>query len=134
MSTQRVINYLLNFVLQKLLKMLNSKGVAYKAGKADMSDDEDQEVEDKKEGAASTPSHGVLPPKDFMDFDDIKSDGTASFLNSVKDQHDDELEDASKKSEPMDDSNFVTPTDKKKTAMLGTRHQRLSTETPLKYP
>jgi hypothetical protein len=99
--------------------MLNAKGVAYRAGKADMSDDEDQEVEDKKEGAASTPSHGVLPPKDFMDFDDIKSDGTASFLNSVKDQHDDELEDASKKSEPMDDSNFVTPTDKKKTANAG---------------
>ncbi|XP_051196693.2 uncharacterized protein [Lolium perenne] len=104
---------------QKVLKMLNAKGVAYRAGKADMSDDEDQEVEDKKEGAASTPSHGGLPPKDFMDNDDIKSDGTASFLNSVKDQHDDELEDASKKSEPMDDSNFVTPTDKKKTANAG---------------
>ncbi|XP_071683854.1 uncharacterized protein [Lolium perenne] len=104
---------------QKVLKMLNAKGVAYRAGKADMSDDEDQEVEDKKEGAASTPSHGVLPPKDFMDNDEIKSDGTASFLNSVKDQHDDELEDASKKSEPMDDSNFVTPTDKKKTANAG---------------
>ncbi|XP_071681738.1 uncharacterized protein [Lolium perenne] len=103
----------------KVLKMLNAKGVAYRAGKADMSDDEDQEVEDKKEGAASTPSHGGLPPKDFMDNDDIKSDGTASFLNSVKDQHDDELEDASKKSEPMDDSNFVTPTDKKKTANAG---------------
>ncbi|XP_071678267.1 uncharacterized protein [Lolium perenne] len=98
---------------QKVLKMLNAKGVAYRAGKADMFDDEDQEVEDKKEGAASTPSHGGLPPKDFMDNDDIKSDGTASFLNSVKDQHDDELEDASKKSEPMDDLNFVTPTDKK---------------------
>ncbi|XP_071676765.1 uncharacterized protein [Lolium perenne] len=106
---------------QKVLKMLNAKGVAYRAGKADMSADEDQEVEDKKEGAASTPSHGVLPPKDFMDFDDIKSDGTASFLNSVKDQHDDELEDASKKSEPMDDSNFVTPTDKKKTANAGSK-------------
>ncbi|XP_071674371.1 uncharacterized protein [Lolium perenne] len=104
---------------QKVLKMLNAKGVAYRAGKADMSDDEDQEEEDKKEGAASTPSHGGLPPKDFMDVDNIKSDGTASFLNSVKDQHDDELEDASKKSEPMDDSNFVTPTDKKKTANAG---------------
>ncbi|KAM0888815.1 hypothetical protein ACQ4PT_028110 [Festuca glaucescens] len=104
---------------QKLLKMLNAKGVAYRAGKTDMSDDEDQEEEDKKEGVASTPSHGGLPPKDFMDFDDIKLDGTASWLNSIKDQQDDELEDASKKSEPVDDSNFVTPTDKKKTANAG---------------
>jgi hypothetical protein len=96
--------------------MLNSKGVAYRAGKADMSDDEDQEEEAKKEGVASTPSHGGLPPKDFMDIDVTKSDGSASWLNSVKDQQDDELDDASKKSEPVEDSNFMTPTDKKKTA------------------
>nr|XP_051221470.1 uncharacterized protein LOC127339690 [Lolium perenne] len=91
---------------EKVLKMLNAKGVAYREGKADMSDDEDQEVEDKKEGAASTPSHGGLPPKDFMDNDDIKSDGTASFLNSVKDQHDDELEDANA-SEEFDSLNTI---------------------------
>ncbi|KAM0848359.1 hypothetical protein ACQ4PT_054428 [Festuca glaucescens] len=100
---------------QKLLKMLNAKGVVYRAGKADMSDDEDQEEEEKKEGVASTPSHG-LPPKDFMDCDDIiKSDGIVSWLNSGKGQQDDESDDASKKTEPVDDSNFVTPTDKKKT-------------------
>nr|XP_051221429.1 uncharacterized protein LOC127339646 [Lolium perenne] len=104
---------------QKLLKMLNSKGVAYRAGKADMSDDDDQEEEAKKEGVASTPSHGGLPPKDFMDIDVPKSDGSASWLNSIKDKHDDELDDASKKSEPVEDSNFVTPTDKKKTASAG---------------
>ena len=39
--------------------MLNAKGVAYRAGKADMSNDEDKEEEDKKEGVASTPSHGL---------------------------------------------------------------------------
>ncbi|KAM0872078.1 hypothetical protein ACQ4PT_038955 [Festuca glaucescens] len=100
---------------QKLLKIFNTKGVVYRAGKADMSDDEDQEEEDKKEGVASTPSHG-LPPKDFMDCDDIiKSDGIASWLNSGKGQQDDESDDASNKTEPVDDSNFVTPTDKKKT-------------------
>ncbi|KAM0822315.1 hypothetical protein ACQ4PT_071579 [Festuca glaucescens] len=100
---------------QKLLKMLNAKGAVYRAGKADMYDDEDQEDVDKKEGVASTPSHG-LPPKYFMDCDDIiKSDGIASWLNSGKGQQDDESDDASKKTEPIDDSKFVTPTDKKKT-------------------
>ncbi|XP_051217471.1 uncharacterized protein [Lolium perenne] len=117
-SISKHVDKIADLSAQKVLKTLNAKGVAYRAGKADMFDDEDQEEEDKK-GVTSTPSHGGLPPKDFMDFDDIKSDGTASFLNSVKGQHDDELEDASKKSEPMDDSNFVTPTDKKKTANAG---------------
>ncbi|KAM0931303.1 hypothetical protein ACQ4PT_000366 [Festuca glaucescens] len=114
---------------QKLLKMLNAKGVVYRAGKADMSDDEDQEEEDKKEGVASTPSHG-LPPKDFMDFDGIiKSDGIASWLNSGKGQQDDESDDASKKTEPVDDSNFVTPTDKKKT----THGANVGYTTPVKH-
>ncbi|KAM0846135.1 hypothetical protein ACQ4PT_055871 [Festuca glaucescens] len=100
---------------QKLLKMLNAKGSVYRAGKADISDDEDPEEVDKKEGVASTPSHG-LPPKDFMDCDNIiKSDDTASWLNSGKGQRDDESNNASKKTEPVDDSNFVTPMDKKKT-------------------
>ncbi|KAM0919194.1 hypothetical protein ACQ4PT_008365 [Festuca glaucescens] len=114
---------------QKLLKMLNAKGAVYMAGKADMSDDEDQEEVDKKEGVASTPSHG-LPPKDFMDCDDIiKSDGIASWLNSGKGQQDDESYDASKKTKPVDDSNFVTPTDKKKT----TNGANAGYTTPVKY-
>ncbi|KAM0829409.1 hypothetical protein ACQ4PT_066883 [Festuca glaucescens] len=64
---------------QKFLKMLNAKGVVYRAGKDDMSDNEEEEV-DKKEGVASTPSHG-LQPKDFMDCDIIKSDDIDSWLN-----------------------------------------------------
>ncbi|KAM0840894.1 hypothetical protein ACQ4PT_059351 [Festuca glaucescens] len=80
---------------QKFLKMVNAKGVVYRAGKADMSDDKDQEEVDKKEGVASTHSHG-LPPKDFIDCDIIKSDDIESWLNSGKGQQDDESDDANK--------------------------------------
>ena len=80
--------------------MFNARGVVYRPGN-NMSDNEAEDGVDKKEGMASTPSHG-LPPKDFQDVDPVQADsnGTGSTTS---------------------ESNFETPTaEKKKTSKDGT--------------
>ncbi|KAM0879633.1 hypothetical protein ACQ4PT_034113 [Festuca glaucescens] len=116
---------------KKVLKMLNTTGAMYKPSTDNMSNNNDQKEKHKKEGMASTRNHG-LKPKDFMDTDDLISSREASRSGEDKGlDHDSSSEEASLpgtarvdsfvglvKKEPVDDTNFVTPTEKK--AMDGT--------------
>ena len=92
--------------------MLNTKGVVYRPDKDNMSDNNDEE-DGKKEGMASTPSH-FFEPKDFQDRDALESEVSESWMDSGKGSDDNE-------------SNFVTPSEKKK--MCGTGAQN---PTPVK--
>ncbi|CAM0903297.1 unnamed protein product [Alopecurus aequalis] len=88
---------------QKLLTLLNTKGVVYRHDKDNMSDNNEDHDVDKKEGIASTPSHG-LQPKDFQDCS-VDSEVSESSMDAGKSADDHE-------------SKFVTPLEKKK--MYGT--------------
>ncbi|KAM0874432.1 hypothetical protein ACQ4PT_037420 [Festuca glaucescens] len=114
---------------QKVMKMLNTMGVVYMPSRDNMSDNNDQEEVDKKEGMVSTRSHG-LQPKDFMECDVVMSSDKASRSGSDKGVQDDSSSEkaswsgsdkdvrvnsfaGSDKEEPVDDANFLTRTEKK---------------------
>ncbi|KAM0841721.1 hypothetical protein ACQ4PT_058815 [Festuca glaucescens] len=115
--------------IKKVMKMLNTMGVVYRPSRDNMSDNNDQEEVDKKQGMVSTRSHG-LQPKDFMECDVVMSSDKASRSGSDKGVHDDSSSEkaswsgsdkdvrvnsfaGSDKEEPVDDANFLTPTKKK---------------------
>jgi hypothetical protein len=87
--------------------MLNATGVVYRPNKDKMFDSFVEEEIQKKKGNAPTHNHS-LPPKDFMDCDDVDS----TDKGSQKSLHDDSSQWSSIKEELVD-SNFQTPKNKK---------------------